>query len=73
MSKSVFTGRNSKIISLLGGFKLRNLFSKTECKESVNILLFTFELKLPLGEVSRVIALKWSQAMSMLKLNSVGS
>lgn len=43
---------------LSGGFKLRNLFSKTECKESVNILLFTCELKLPSGEVSKVIALK---------------
>lgn len=51
--KSIFIGRNSKIIFLLDGLKLRDLFSKNEYSyKKVNILLFTFELKLSFGEVS---------------------
>lgn len=51
--KSIFIGRNGKIIFLLDGLKLRDLFSKNEYShKKVNILLFTFELKLSFGEVS---------------------
>lgn len=57
--KSIFIGRNSKIIFLLDGLKLSDsfflegVFSQNEYSyKKINIVLFTFELRLSL-EVSK--------------------